>query len=311
VTAEQARRLLAQRKYAQARELALLGLEEEPHDVDLLRIAGRAGVELGAPDAVDQLRRVAESRPCDPDGWHDLAEALVAEGRAEDAAAALRRAVRLRSDDSGLVAELGRAEYAAGHQHDALSTLGRAVDLDPSNPSAVVSLAYLLRREGRLEAALDTAESISEGDRTGSVELEIAEINLALGRFEAAAAAYARLRAAERDEAHEVYVLHGLIDVAIRANDWHGALAYALQAAGADSSRRTGQLLEFVAYRVFGSLDRRDTGAEVAAALDQILNGDGDGLPTREEIDATLETSRTEHRLLHLSLEFPSPLAVE
>ena len=48
-------------KYREARETALAGLATAPEDVELLVLAGRAGVELDAEDATEQLRRATGS----------------------------------------------------------------------------------------------------------------------------------------------------------------------------------------------------------------------------------------------------------
>ncbi len=57
--ADDARAQLDAGDFARAHETATAGLTSAPGDPDLLRVAGLAGLELGAEDAVDQLRRVA------------------------------------------------------------------------------------------------------------------------------------------------------------------------------------------------------------------------------------------------------------
>src|SRR3712207_6630814 len=91
-TLERARQHFDAMDYGQAHELALAGLEHAPDDVELLRVAGRAGVEIAAPGATEQLRRVTELRPDDAASWQQLGDALAADGRTEEAAAAFAKA---------------------------------------------------------------------------------------------------------------------------------------------------------------------------------------------------------------------------
>src|SRR5271156_5799684 len=82
-------------EYRETREAALAGLAAAPDDVELLVLAGRAGVELDADDATEQLRRATELAPEHADAWHHLGEALATEGRMDEANDAFRRAVEL------------------------------------------------------------------------------------------------------------------------------------------------------------------------------------------------------------------------
>src|SRR2546423_217963 len=85
--------------FSESLDTALQGLSAAPDDVELLVLAGRAGVELDADGAVEYLRRATELAPDDGGAWHHFGEALAAEGRTAEADGAFRRAVELDPDD--------------------------------------------------------------------------------------------------------------------------------------------------------------------------------------------------------------------
>jgi Flp pilus assembly protein TadD len=80
-------------EFDQSLAVALAGLRDAPDDVELLVLAGRAGVEVDDDAAVGHLERATELSPDDAGAWHYLGEALAAEGRTEEAGAAFRRAL--------------------------------------------------------------------------------------------------------------------------------------------------------------------------------------------------------------------------
>ena len=53
---EEARAHFEAGAFGRAHEAAIAGLEGAPDDVELLRLAGRAGVEVGSGDAVERLQ---------------------------------------------------------------------------------------------------------------------------------------------------------------------------------------------------------------------------------------------------------------
>ena len=110
--------------------------------------------------------------------------------------------------------------------------------------------------------------------------LDVAELCLALGRFDEAAAAFTRLRSIDDEPEHEVYAYHGLIEVEILRGRMRRALDLTVDATKVDRLGRTTDVLAFVVAQVFGERDRPS-------------------LP-RPEVEALLASSRTEHRRLHI-----------
>ena len=279
--AEEARASYDAGDFARAHEQAVGALAGSPDDLALLRVAGRAGFELGLEDAVDHLSRATTLEPDDAETWHDLAVALVNEGRLADASEAFRRAVGLRPDDARALVDLGHTAYALGDSKEAVDHLRQAAEHEPENLAAVRALVEIYRREGRLGEALEAAEQAMRLDTEGILTtLDLAEIALDLNRLDEAIAAFSRLRPKDDEPDHEVYLFHGMIEAEIRRERWRRALDLAVDATRVDRLGRTTDVLAFIVAKVFGTTDDRP-------------------VPTREDVDAALAASRAEHRRLH------------
>ncbi len=275
---EQARAHYDAGDFRRCLELARAALAEHPDEPGLLRLAGRAGLELDRDDAVDYLRRAAELASDDADTWRELGDALVLQGRPAEAVDALRRAVELRPDDSAALIDLGHIAYAAGETEAAIASLEQAVERDPVNLAARRGLVEMYKRAGRPEDALAAARQIAEWLPSDvSATLDVAELSLRLDRLDEAAAAFRRLR--DVDPEHELYAYHGMIQTEIRREQWRRALDLAIEATRVDRYGRTTDLLAFVVAQVFGETDR--------------------AAPARAEVDASLTASQVEHRQLH------------
>lgn len=266
--------------FERARESALLGLAERPDDPVLLRVAGRASAELGLDDAVGYLEAAAAADPGNVQTWRDLGDALAGLGRIDPAREAFRRAVELAPDNPQALLDVGLASLGAGRTGDAVAYLKQATQLDPTSVSAYRGLLEIHRRDGKLGEALTAAMRVEERLPDDPLAtLDVAELCLGLGRGDQSAAAFQRLRANDEDPEHEVYAYHGLIEVEIQRGHLRRALDLAVDATKIDRLGRTTDVLAFVVGQVFGEQDRPG--------------------PSREEIDAVLGASRTEHRRLH------------
>ena len=265
--------------YRKAWDAARAALDARPHDPALLRLAGRAAMELGFDEAVEYFQRAVALDPNDPDGWRELGDALAYEGRLSEAGQALHRAVRLRPEDTAALVSLGHASLAGGHLDRAITYLSRALENDPENLTALQGLVTAYRGDGRLTEALDAATRVAAAAPSDVfAALDVAELSLELGRKDAAAA-FGRLREVDDDPEHEVYAYHGMIEAELRRGSWRRALDLAVDATRIDRHGRTTDILALIVARVFG-----ETGREA---------------PSREHVDETLARSRAEHRRLH------------
>jgi Flp pilus assembly protein TadD len=253
--------------FRESRRLALAGLESQPDDVELLRIAGRAGVELGEADAVHQLKKVAERRPEEAESWRDLGDALAAEGRMDESAEAFRKVLELDPQDETALTALGHAAYAGGSGQDAVSFLEQAAERSTGASSAMISLVDMYREMGQPEEALTHAQKISEAAPGDTLALlDVAELSLEVGRLEEAERAFERLRQVDELPDHDAYALRGMILAALRREDRARALELAREAGAAD----------------------------VVAFLE-----DEEDAPSAEQVEAALAGSLAEHRRRH------------
>jgi tetratricopeptide (TPR) repeat protein len=283
---EQARAHYEAEEFAKAREAALAGLRERPDDPELLRLAGKAGVELGEADAIGQLRKATELSPDDADAWHDLGEGLVIEGENEQATDAFKRALELNPEDEIALTHLGHAQAALGRDDDAISTLSQAAEKRAPASSAAISLVEMYRSVGQPEQALAAAQNIAEADPNDVVSaLDVAELSLELGRLDEARTAFERLREIDDIAEHEVYALHGLIQVALQQDDTDRARELAAEAAGIEGGR-SAQVLRF--FEPDGTATAEAAGEEPPQPA-----------PSREDVEAALKASQDEHRQMH------------
>lgn len=277
---EEARARFEAGEYAQAREAAMRGLGSQPDDVELLRLAGRAGVEAGAEDAVAHLRKVVELQSADAGAWRDLGDALATEGRTEEASVAFAKAVELDPDDEVALSQLGHSAYAAGKDEDAVSYLSQAAERTSGVSTAAISLVDMYRTLGQPQEALAAARKVAEADPDDVMAaLDVAELSLTVGRLDDATGAFEHLREIEDLADHEVYALHGLIQVEIQRENWDRAMELARDAAALDRHGRTGDVLAFLEAQTQGSSEEPP--------------------PTRDEVNAALRASGAEHRRAH------------
>jgi Flp pilus assembly protein TadD len=270
---------LAAGEYRESREAALAGLATAPEDVELLVLAGRAGVELDAEDATDQLRRATELAPEHADAWHYLGEALATEGRMDEANDAFRRAVELNPSDQVALSHLGHTSAATGRQEEAVGYLSQAAQSMRGASTAAISLVDMYRTLGHNDQALVQAQRIAEAEPDDLVAaLDVAELSLTVGQLDEAVAAFGRLRELDDVAGHEIYPLHGMIAAEIQREDWQRALGLAQQAPVSDSQGRAVNLIAFLQAK---------------------LGEPAEQAPTREEIDGALQGSLSEYRRMH------------
>jgi len=280
---EQAQALFTNGDFEGSRELAIALLQASPQDPTLLRLAGKAGVELGRDDALGQLEQAAAADAENPDAWRDLADALLAEGRLDEAAKAIRQAVELRPDDVASLVDLAHVVHASGRTPEAVQQLEQALELDFNNLAALRGLVGMYREAGRPEDAVTAGRKVISY-RPGDIEtaIDVAELTLELNRLEEAVEAFRWLRDVDDEPDHEVYAVHGMIEAEMRRERWRSALDLAVDATRVDRFGRTTDILAYVVTQVFGSADRP--------------------APSRRDVDGALAASRDEHRQLHSAL---------
>ena len=131
---------------------------------------------------IERFRRLANSRPDDPVLHMHLAGLLMADGRVEEAEIKFRELLNMNTD-SRLCEEAGRSLVRAGQYALAGEFLRRAAD---ESPDARLDLAIALFHTAGPDAALQTLETVPEGERAGDFWLMKAKIHDAAGRAEEA-----------------------------------------------------------------------------------------------------------------------------
>jgi Flp pilus assembly protein TadD len=273
--------MFAEEDFKQSYAVARTALSEAPDDVELLLVAGDAGVEIAAPDAVAHLRRATELAPADPRTWHSLGEALITEGATDDADAAFRRAIELDPEDRVALTHLGHTSMAVGRGREGIGYLARAADSVPGASSASISLVDMYRSFGQNEEALEQARRLADAAPDDVLtQLDVAELSLILGRLDDAQTAFATLRDIDDVPGHEAYPLHGLIRVAIAREQWQPALEIAGQARAIDAQGMSTDVMTFL------------TAQTVASDSDEPV-------PTRADVEAALDASLSDYRRMH------------
>jgi Flp pilus assembly protein TadD len=260
-------------EYQESLEAARAGLDAAPDDVELLVLAGRAGVECDDEGAVEHLRRASELAPGEAHVWHHYGEALAADGRTDEADAAFRRTVELDPSDQVALSNLGHTALATGHSEEGLGFLERAADIAHAGSTAMISLVDMYRSFGQFEAALAQARTLAESLPDDPLAtLDVAELSLHVGQFDEAMSAFSRLRDLDDIPGHEVYPLHGMIQVEIKRDDFTRARELAAQATTIEPHGLGSDLTAFLEAQTGGTTDgEAPTAAEVQAALVESL----------------------------------------
>jgi tetratricopeptide (TPR) repeat protein len=282
-------------EFAQAREAALQALSDSPDDAELLRLAGRAGVETGAEDAVDQLTRVAELQPDSADAWRDLADALAAEGRTDEAERAFQRVLELEPEDESALSALGHTAFQKGQSQDGLALLERVAGRSGGASTAHVSLVDMYRAVGQPEEALAAARKIAEADPENALAaLDVAELSLQVGRDDEAAEAFGRLREVTDLPEDEVAALHGMIKAELRNGSEDRALELAREAGAIDTVGRTTAVLAHLELSAAGGGGEIEVGVArgQSTAFLQALEAP----PSRDEVEALIDQTLADFR---------------
>ena len=205
------------------------------------------------------------------------ARSSLEEGDLERAREALRRVIEADPNDSSALVDLGYLALGAGNSDEAAALFRRALEREPGNIDALRAIASIHGRAGQQDDAFEAASAVAYARPDDPLPLlELADLALDVGRLDEAAAAFQRLRSVDDDPSHEVYAVHGLIEVELRRENSRGALDLAVDATRVDRAGRTTDILAFVVAQVFGQADRE--------------------VPQRAEVDAALARSREEHR---------------
>src|SRR3954451_7051558 len=283
-------------RFGKAHDEAVPALADSPDDVELLRLAGRAGAEAGSDDAVDHLRKLTQLEPESAEAWRDLADALAAEGRSAEANDAFRKVLEIEPDDEVALTALGHSAFQQGERDEAVSILERVASNVPGASTAAISLVDMYRTLGQTTEALAAARKVAEaGPDRPLAHLDVAELALAAGDADEAAEAFARLREVLEQPEGQVAALQGAIKAELARDQTERALDLAREASAIDSLGRTAGVLAYLESQVGAEAT---PGEDVARGATMIFIQAQEAPPTRAEaeslLDATLADLRRE-----------------
>lgn len=115
--------------------------------------------------ALEAFRLVTEANPESPDGWSHMGLVLGNMGRTADAEAMYRKAIEKNPEDPFLYDGLATVYARQDMNEQAEENWRRAVSLNPGYGPAVIELAALNARTGRLDQALTVLENARDAAR--------------------------------------------------------------------------------------------------------------------------------------------------
>jgi tetratricopeptide (TPR) repeat protein len=186
----------------------------------LLADAVLAQREGRMPEAERLCRRVLQEEPSNVDALRLLAMCALAAGRAPEAERLLRRALALAPDYGTALIDLGRLLKDQDRFPEALALLGRAVEVEPGNAQGHFLLAATLAQVSRTADALD-AYGLALGlqPRNAAAWLGMGHVLKTLGRAEEGVAAYRRCIELRPDNGESWWSLANLKTYRFSADD--------------------------------------------------------------------------------------------
>jgi tetratricopeptide (TPR) repeat protein len=291
---DQARTHYEAGEFGKAREAAVEALSSSPDDIELLRVAGRAGVETRADDAVDQLRKVAELQPDSANAWRDLADALAADGRAAEAEDAFRKVLELEPEDESALSALGHTAFQAGRHDDGVSLLEKVAERAGGGSTVHVSLVDMYRAVGQLTEALAAARKVANADPDDALAvLDVAELSLETGSPDEALKAFDRLREISEFPEEEVAALHGMIKVELGRGDAHRALELAREAGAIDAIGASTPVLAHLEAQAGADDDADDA---ISRGQSVVFIQAQEAPPSRQEVEALIDATLADLR---------------
>ncbi len=233
-------------------------------DPRCLALHGAIAVEEGEFDqAIGHLQQAVGLALADTTLRRQLGEALAASGDLPAAAAALEAAAQLTPDDVAVLVDLAHVRQMLGDGAGARTAIEQAATVQPADVAIQLSLARIYESLGEEALAAATFASVAQAMPTDAVLLDLARLNLRLGRNVEAEAAFRQLAALDPDR--DLVAQHGRIWARIQRGDWRGALEVALYVAKADRFDLTTALLAYAKDRLFTRVSADEVAARETA----------------------------------------------
>jgi Flp pilus assembly protein TadD len=182
-----ARRAYQSGQLGTAHAIAVDLLSYDPRNLDALEIKALAEIERGDDAAAEQTLRAALSCARD-EGWPyaGLSELLKRNGRLPEAEAVSRAALAANPDDADAHDKLGVLLAMRMKAHDAAAHFRRAIALAGPEPQLLTRLGHALLRLGRLDEAREPLKTAAADPDSFEAIVYLAELEERVGRLQAA-----------------------------------------------------------------------------------------------------------------------------
>ncbi|MCH8889896.1 MAG: hypothetical protein IH827_02270 [Myxococcales bacterium] len=173
---ERVRELHARNQYEEALDDLRTLMDEDPTDLEVNYLFGKALMHTGEPSlAIWPLRRAVKSSEYAFDAGMLLAQATLDSRTPEDAIGAVDIALAAQPDNVEALALRAHANLKAARHADALADVERAVELDPDNLAILVPRVLVLlefERVDEAEAALDAGHTVETAEDQVGEEIQ-------------------------------------------------------------------------------------------------------------------------------------------
>src|SRR6185503_3625202 len=188
--------LLAVKRFEDARGKAEIVLAKDPMNVDANILKGNALAGLQDFDAaISTLQKAIDSNPSSGVGYSFLGALQFSRGDTEAAEAAFKRAVAAEPKSTPARLALANLYWTTRRAQEAEKELREAVAIEPSNVLANRALAMMLLETKRPAEAEPFLKVVASNSKGSDAELQLADLYVALQRFDDAKAIYVRLAA--------------------------------------------------------------------------------------------------------------------
>ncbi len=208
---------------------------------DLWLALGEGYVQLGSPvQGMTALRQAIKADPTQVAAYAHLAQLMTESGRYLEAARLFEQALDMPNEDEAtLLAGLGSAYAGLGRFGDAEDAFQQAILIKTDLPQALVGLANVLWRQGRLDDAWDLCERVLEPDGR-CVSGVVLSVNLSIARDNLATAAATAIEAFSADGADVrlAYLLWSLSEFSSTRYRYHAAELWEAHAGLVERARR-------------------------------------------------------------------------
>lgn len=220
--------LIETRRYADAEQMLIKGLTENPQDADALSILALCRINLNKyAEALTPAQQAVAIAPDDPLALTTLGRALFFNNKSQEAREYLHGALQIDPTFSDAYMVLSQLEYHERNWEMALYNAERGLESDPEDQSLINLRAMALVKLNRSEEAAETVDYALYNDpEDGYSHSNKGWVNLEQGKYNEAVASF---REALRLDPNNEYAREGLKE-AISGKNWlyRGLLKYFL-----------------------------------------------------------------------------------